>query len=132
MFTKILRIKTKNLASYWTKHGKVQSKVSKHVKAIINVISSSSHFENNEQDTPDSETEDLYYNTIENIQQHSDSSTGTVENHSVVLNDSNNIDGYLESDEVPALSSSYPHAVDVSDESELSSDSDTSEKEKIN
>ena len=120
------------MAYYWTKHGKVQSKVSEHVKAIIN--SSSSHFENNEQDTLDSETEDLYYITIENIQQHSDSSTGTLENqtHSVVLNDSNNIDGYLESDEVPALSSSYPHKVDVSDESELSSDSDTSKNEKIN
>ena len=118
------------MASYWTKRRKVQSKVSEHVAAIIN---SSSHLENNEQDTFDCETEDLYYDTIENIQQHSDSTrTGTLENqiHSVCLNDSNNIDGHLDSGEVPALSSSYPHVVnDVFDESELSSDTDTSENE---
>ena len=118
------------MASYWTKGRKVQSKVSEHVAAIIN---SSSHLENNEQDTLDCNTDDLYYDTIENIQQHSDStSTGTLENqiHSVCLNDSNTIDGHLESSEGPALSSSYPHVVnDLSDERELSLDTGTSENE---
>ena len=93
------------MAPYWTKRRKVQSKVSEHAATIIN---SSSHLENNKQDTLDCATEDLYYDTIENIKQHSDStSTGTLENqiHSDCLIDSNNIDGHLESGEVPALSS---------------------------
>ena len=119
--------KQTNMASYWTKRRKVQSKVS------IMQLSLTAHLENNEQDTLDCETDDLYNDSIENIQQHSDStSTGTLENqiHSVCLNDSNNIDGHQESGEVPALSSSYPHAVnDVSDECELSLDTDTSENE---
>ena len=50
--------------------------------------------------------------------------------HSVCLNDSNNIDAHLESSDVPALSSSYPHGVnDVSDECELSLDTGASENE---
>ena len=96
----------------------------------LSLINKSSHSENNEHDTNDSETEDLNSCTIENIQQHVDSNTLENQIHTdtvdVILQESNG----SESDGVSALSNSCFHVVnDESVESDTSLGTDSENEE---